>query len=163
MAACYPFMKRHTHLPQIVLGAAFSWSIPMAFAAQSEQLPPALWLLYIGNLLWTVAYDTQYAMVDRVDDLKAGIKSSAILFADADKLAIALLQLFSLLAFALAGQRFELGGYYFASLVLVAALFSYHQYLIRERRQEQCFKAFLNNNYVGLVLFLGLLAEYSLG
>ena len=163
LASTYPFMKRHTHLPQLVLGAAFSWGIPMAFAAQLGELPPALWLLYLGNLLWTMAYDTKYAMVDRDDDLKAGIKSTAILFGSHDRLIVGILQLLCLLCLYLAGQAFALGIYYYTALVLSACLFGYHQYLIRERDQDACFKAFLHNNWVGLLIFLGIAAHYSIG
>jgi 4-hydroxybenzoate polyprenyltransferase len=160
LAGLYPFMKRHTHLPQVVLGAAFSWGIPMAFAAAGNSLPPELWLMFTANLLWTVAYDTEYAMVDRADDLKAGIKSTAILFADLDKLMIGILQGLALLALLLMGQRFDMGLVYHLCLVVIAALFGYQQYLLKERRPQQCFKAFLNNNYVGLVLFAGVAGDY---
>ena len=160
LASSYPFMKRYMQLPQLVLGAAFSWSIPMAFAAQSGALPPALWLLYLGNLLWTMAYDTAYAMVDREDDLKIGIKSTAILFGQYDRLMIALLQVSSLICLYLAGQAFELGFYYNASLVVSAALFGYHQYLIRECKPEECFRAFLHNNWVGMAIFVGVALNY---
>ena len=155
LASTYPFMKRYTHLPQVVLGAAFSWGIPMAFAAQSGALPPALWLLYLANLLWTVAYDTQYAMVDREDDLKVGIKSTAILFGQHDRLVIGLLQLAVLACLYGVGEAFALGAPYWLSLVGVAALFVYHQYLIKDRVPERCFKAFLHNNWVGAALFIG--------
>jgi 4-hydroxybenzoate polyprenyltransferase len=147
-------------LPQLVLGAAFSWSIPMAFAAQSEALPPALWLAYLGNLLWTMAYDTEYAMVDREDDLKIGIKSTAILFGSYDRLMIAVLQASSLISLYLAGQAFGLGLYYNVSLVVSAALFSYQQYLIRARRPDDCFRAFLQNNWVGMIIFSGVVLSY---
>jgi 4-hydroxybenzoate polyprenyltransferase len=163
LAAVYPFMKRYTNLPQIVLGAAFSWSIPMAFAAQQGALPSALWLLYTANLLWTVVYDTKYAMVDREDDLQMGVKSSAILFGESDRLVIAVLQAFCLVAFFLAGLRFDLGMHYNASLVVVAGLFGYHQYLIRERNPAACFKAFIHNNWVGLAIFVGIAMHYQLG
>lgn len=163
LASSYPFMKRYTHLPQVVLGAAFSWGIPMAFAAQRGELPPALWWLYLGNLLWTMVYDTKYAMVDRDDDLVVGVKSTAILFGRWDRLLIACLQLLCLLCFYLAGARFDLGGYYNASLLLVAGLFVYHQYLIRDRNREACFRAFLHNNWVGLVLFVGIVLHYAIG
>jgi len=162
LASSYPFMKRFTNLPQIVLGAAFSWGIPMAFAAQGNSLPPALWLLYLGNLLWTVAYDTKYAMVDREDDLKAGIKSTAILFGKHDRAIIALLQTGCLLCLYLAGQSFGLGLYYNASLAVAALLFAYHHYLIRQRNPEACFKAFLHNNWVGMAIFAGVLSDYLL-
>ncbi len=160
LASSYPFMKRYMQLPQLVLGAAFSWSIPMAFAAQSGALPPALWLVYLGNLLWTMAYDTAYAMVDREDDLKIGIKSTAILFGQHDRLMIALLQVSSLICLYLAGQAFGLGLYYNASLIVSAALFGYHQYLIRERKPDDCFRAFLHNNWVGMAIFVGVALNY---
>ncbi len=161
LASTYPFMKRYTHLPQIVLGAAFSWSIPMAFAAQLGELPPPLWLLYLGNLLWTVVYDTKYAMVDRPDDLAIGVKSTAILFGKHDRLIIGCLQLLCLLVMYLAGVQFGLGTPYNISLIIVAALFVYHQYLIRERQREACFRAFLHNNWVGMVIFIGIALNYA--
>ncbi len=160
LASSYPFMKRYTHWPQLVLGAAFSWGIPMAFAAQRGVLPPALWLVYVGNLLWTMSYDTAYAMVDREDDLRIGIKSTAILFDQHDRLMIALLQLGCLLCLYLAGQAFELGLYYNASLAVAAVLFGYQQYLIRERKPDACFKAFLHNNWVGMSIFAGVVLHY---
>jgi 4-hydroxybenzoate polyprenyltransferase len=160
LASSYPLMKRVTHLPQVVLGMAFSWSIPMAFAAQRESLPPALWLLFTGNLLWTVVYDTKYAMVDRKDDLAIGIKSTAILFGESDRTIIAVLQILCLAALALAGRRFDLEMPYFLSLLAAAALFAYHLYLIRDRDEEACFKAFIHNSWVGLVVFLGIVASY---
>lgn len=160
LASSYPLMKRVTHLPQVVLGLAFSWSIPMAFAAQQESLPPALWLLFTGNLLWTVVYDTKYAMVDRKDDLSIGIKSTAILFGESDRAIIGVLQVLCLTALALAGRRFELGLPFYLSLLVAAALFVYHLYLIRDRDEEACFKAFIHNSWVGLVIFLGIVASY---
>lgn len=163
LASTYPFMKRYTHLPQLVLGAAFSWGIPMAFAAQRGTLPAALWLLYLANLSWTVAYDTAYAMVDREDDLKIGIKSSAILFGRHDRLIIGILQLTCLLCLFLAGRAFGLGLYYNASLVVAALLFGYHQYLLRERKPEDCFRVFLHNNWVGMVIFAGVALHYLVG
>ena len=159
LAACYPFMKRFTHLPQLVLGAAFSWGIPMAFAAVLNDLPPELWLVFVANLLWTVAYDTQYAMVDREDDLKIGIKSTAILFGELDRHIVAALQALTLVALLLVGQRFELGWIYFLGLALAGGLFVYQQKLIRDRAPADCFKAFLNNNWVGAAVFLGLLLD----
>lgn len=160
LASTYPFMKRYTHLPQVVLGAAFSWGIPMAFAAQRGALPHALWLLYLGNLLWTVAYDTTYAMVDREDDLKVGIKSSAILFGRYDRLIIGVLQLACLLCFYLVGRAFELGQYFNVSLVIAAVLFGYQHVLLRQHHTDAYFKAFLHNNWVGMVIFLGVVADY---
>ena len=162
LAALYPFMKRHTHLPQLVLGAAFSWGIPMAFAAVQDALPPYLWLIYTANLLWTVAYDTQYAMVDRRDDLKAGIKSTAILFGKMDRSMVATLQAMSLLALLLTGLRFELGLWFYLSLFVAAGLFAYQQKLIKERQSELCLRAFVHNNYVGMVVFAGIALHYGL-
>ena len=133
----------------------------MAFAAQLGALPPALWLLYLGNLLWTVVYDTKYAMVDRPDDLAIGVKSTAILFGEHDRLIIGCLQLLCLLVMYLAGVRFGLGTPYNVSLVVVAALFVYHQYLIRDRQREACFRAFLHNNWVGMVIFIGIALNYA--
>ena len=160
LAACYPYMKRHTHLPQLVLGAAFSWGIPMAFAAVSERLPPILWLVYMANLLWTVAYDTQYAMVDREDDLKVGIRSTAILFGEMDRSMVALLQLLALMALLLVGQRFELGSIFYLMLLVAAGLFVYQYRLIQQRQPAACFTAFLNNNYVGMAVFAGIVLHY---
>lgn len=160
LASSYPLMKRYTHLPQVVLGIAFSWSIPMAFAAQREALPPSLWLLFTGSLLWTVVYDTKYAMVDREDDLSIGIKSTAILFGESDRLIIAVLQLLCLAALALAGKQFGLDGPYYLGLLAAAGLFAYHLYLIRDRDEAACFKAFKHNSWVGLVIFLGIAASY---
>lgn len=162
LATIYPFMKRHTHLPQVVLGAAFAWSVPMAFAAQTAALPPELWLLYTCVVLWTVCYDTFYAMVDREDDLKIGVKSTAILFGDMDRAMTGTLQIMVLVALVMVGQRFELGDIYLASLVLVAALFAYQQYLIRDREPKACFRAFLNNNWVGMLVFIGIALDYAL-
>lgn len=159
LAFIYPFMKRYTHLPQIVLGAAFSWAVPMAWAAQTGELPPEVWLIYIANLLWTVVYDTFYGMVDRPDDLKIGIKSTAILFGENDRAITAMLQVMALAALVLVGQRFELDVPYMASLVVVAGLFAYQQYLIKDRKRKDCFRAFLNNNWVGLVIFVGVVLD----
>jgi 4-hydroxybenzoate polyprenyltransferase len=161
LASTYPFMKRYTQMPQLVLGAAFSWGIPMAFAAQRGALPPALWFLYAGNLLWTVAYDTMYAMVDRDDDLKVGIKSSAILFGRHDRIIIAILQAAALLLLYLAGSAFGLGTYYNGALIIAALLFVYQQYLIRERCRDACFTAFLHNNWVGMAIFAGVVLHYA--
>jgi 4-hydroxybenzoate polyprenyltransferase len=157
LAWVYPFMKRYTHLPQVVLGAAFGWAIPMGWAAVSESLPLVCWLVFIANLCWTVAYDTQYAMVDRDDDLKIGVKSTAILFGRYDKLIIGLLQLATLGLMVLVGLLLHLNGAFYWSLLLAAGLFVHQQKLIAQREREPCFQAFLNNNYVGLVLFIGIL------
>tara|TARA_R110002110_G_scaffold205066_7_gene417009 strand:+ start:138435 stop:139295 length:861 start_codon:yes stop_codon:yes gene_type:complete len=162
LASTYPFMKRYTHFPQVVLGAAFSWGIPMAFAAQLGELPAALWLLFIGNLLWTVVFDTKYAMVDRDDDLLIGVKSTAIFFGKHDRFWVAMLQLACLLALYFAGQQFGLGLYYNLALLVSAGLFAYHQYLIRDRDPQACFRAFLHNNWVGLVIFIGIVLNYAI-
>lgn len=161
LASSYPFMKRHTHLPQIVLGAAFAWSIPMAFAAQLDALPQTLWLVYLAVVVWTVVYDTFYAMVDRDDDRLIGVKSTAILFGEQDRVITAFLQALTLYSLVLVGNRFELGNIYVASLGAVAILFAYQQYLIRFREREACFKAFLNNHWVGMVIFMGIAGDLA--
>jgi 4-hydroxybenzoate polyprenyltransferase len=155
VAALYPFMKRLTNLPQLVLGIAYSFGILMAFSAATNEIPPAAYLLFIANCLWTTAYDTQYAMVDREYDLKIGVKSTAVLFGSADTLIIGVLQGLVILAWWLAGYRFGLDWPYFAGVIAAAILFAYHQTLIRNRLPEPCFKAFLHNRWVGLVMFLG--------
>ena len=162
LAGLYPFMKRYTHLPQVVLGAAFGWSIPMAFAAQTGSIPQGAWLVFIANLLWTVVYDTFYAMVDRDDDIKIGIKSTAILFGDDDKLITGCLQICVLFTLMLVGSQFHLGYWYYVALIGVAGLFVYQQLLIRERQRDACFRAFLHNNWVGLTIFGGIALHYSL-
>ncbi|MEJ2764434.1 4-hydroxybenzoate octaprenyltransferase [Photobacterium sp. MCCC 1A19761] len=162
LAAAYPFMKRYTHLPQLVLGMAFGWSIPMAYAAQAGALPETAWLLFVANILWTVAYDTQYAMVDRDDDLKIGIKSTAILFGRFDKMIVGLLQLGTVLLLIVAGSLQQLHPIYFWFLLLASALFVYQQMLIRGREREPCFKAFLNNNYFGMLVWLGMAVSIAL-
>lgn len=162
LAIIYPFMKRFTQLPQVVLGAAFAWSIPMAFAAQTGELNAPLWVLYTAAVLWTVAYDTFYAMVDREDDLKIGVKSTAILFGDMDRFMTGCLQFLSIFALVLVGERFGLGRYYQLSLLLAGCLFLYQQWLIKDRVPARCFQAFLNNNWVGMVIFLGIVADYAM-
>lgn len=163
LAAIYPFMKRYTHLPQVVLGAAFGWSIPMAFAAQLGEVPRTAWLVFAANLLWTIAYDTFYAMVDRDDDIKIGVKSTAILFGDDDRMITASLQALTLLALIFIGAQFKLAYWFYVSLIGVAALFIYQQWLIRERRRDLCFKAFLDNNRVGALIFAGIFLHYLIG
>lgn len=160
LAASYPFMKRYTHLPQIVLGAAFSWSMPMAFMAVTLALPSHMWLLYIANLTWTVAYDTMYAMVDREDDLKIGVKSTAILFGPFDKAAVFVLQLVTLALMVGVAQSLEFSAIFYLSLVAAGGCFAYQQYLIHKRVGADCFKAFLHNNYVGLIIFVGIAGHY---
>ena len=162
LAAIYPFMKRHTYLPQVWLGAAFAWAVPMSFAAQTGHVPALAWLMLSAVVLWVLIYDTEYAMVDREDDLRIGIKSTAILFADADRLVIALLQVLMLIDLVLIGGQAKLGLWFQLSLVVVAGMFAWQQALIRERAPAACFAAFMQNNWVGAVLFAGIAADYAL-
>jgi 4-hydroxybenzoate polyprenyltransferase len=159
LAATYPFLKRYTHLPQFYLGMAFGWGIPMAFAAQTGAVPPLAWLLFAANVCWAVAYDTAYAMVDRDDDLRVGVKSTAILFGRYDRLMIGLFHLLTLGLLALAGFHAGLGLSYYAGLTVAAGLAAYQQYLLRERARDACFRAFLNNNWFGAAVFVGLAVD----
>jgi 4-hydroxybenzoate polyprenyltransferase len=156
----YPFMKRFFPLPQFYLGAAFTWSVPMAYAAQTNTVPRLAWLLFLAGLLWTMAYDTMYAMVDREDDRKLGIRSSALLFGDADRFIIGVMQLMTLLALWLAGSELKLGLWYGLGLAVAAIFALYEQFLIRQRKPEDCLKAFLNNNYFGMAIFVGIALEF---
>lgn len=160
LALIYPFMKRITHLPQVVLGVAFGWSIPMGFSAVSSSLPLVCWLLLLANICWTITYDTQYAMVDRDDDLKIAVKSTAILFGQYDKLVIGALQLVTLLLMITVGYLMQLDNVFSYSILIAGVLFLYQQKIIANREPNGCFRAFLNNNYVGLILFLGILFSY---
>jgi 4-hydroxybenzoate polyprenyltransferase len=160
LAVTYPFLKRFFSLPQAYLGLAFSWSVPMAFAAQTGELPLVAWVLFVSGVMWTTAYDTIYAMVDREDDLVIGIRSSAILFGRADRLIIAVLQLGALGGLALVGGMSDLGRWYWAGLALAAALAVHQQVLIQDREPADCFRAFLNNNLFGLAVFAGLALDY---
>ena len=161
LTASYPFVKRFFPLPQLYLGLSFGgWSIPMAFAAQLGVVPRVAWVLYIAAVIWAVVYDTQYAMVDRDDDRRVGIQSSALLFADLDRLLIGVLQAIMLVALALAGHDLQLGTWYTAGLAVVAGLFAYQQWLIRRREPAACLRAFLNNNYVGMAIFIGVALHY---
>ena len=160
LAASYPFMKRWTQLPQFYLGAAFGWGVPMAFAAQTGAVPAAAWILFGATLCWAVAYDTAYAMVDRDDDVRVGVKSTAILFGRADRLMIALFHALTLALLAWAGARAGLGLTYYMGLLLAAGLALYQQWLIRARDRDGCFRAFLNNNWFGVAVFVGLVLEY---
>ena len=159
LAFVYPFMKRYTHLPQLFLGAAFSWAIPMAWAAETGEVSKLTWLLFTANVLWTVAYDTLYAMVDRDDDLKIGVKSTAILFGDGDRVIVGALQALVILVLVLVGHQVGLGAFYYLGLLGMACLFVYQQHLARNREREGCFKAFLNNNWAGGSVFLGLFID----
>ncbi|EHJ94343.1 4-hydroxybenzoate octaprenyltransferase [Vreelandella boliviensis LC1] len=156
LAIIYPFMKRYTHFPQVVLGAAFSWAIPMAFGAVLGYVPLEAWLLFCANVCWTVAYDTQYAMVDRDDDLKIGIKSTAVLFGNADRLIIGFLQVATLGLLAWVGWRAGLGGFFWLGLAAMASTFLHQQRLIRDQERDACFQAFLNNHWSGLLIFAGI-------
>ncbi|ASM54946.1 MULTISPECIES: 4-hydroxybenzoate octaprenyltransferase [Pseudoalteromonas] len=160
LAFCYPFMKRYTQLPQVVLGAAFGWAIPMAFMASINALPIQAWLLFIANICWTVAYDTMYAMVDRDDDLKIGVKSTAILFGKYDRHIIGLLNLAFIALMLAIGALNNIGLSYWLGLSVAIVLLVYQQVLIQQRARTDCFKAFLNNHYVGLAFFIGLLFSY---
>lgn len=162
LASCYPFMKRYTHLPQLVLGAAFSWSIPMAYTAQTGELNHSIWLLFLANIAWTVAYDTAYAMVDRDDDLKIGVKSTAILFGKADKLMIGLLQIITLAMLVGVGYLFQRGWLFFIGIGLMGVLFIYQQYLLKDRDRSQCFKAFLHNHWAGMIVFIGIVCDSAI-
>ena len=159
IATIYPFVKRYSHLPQVVLGAAWAWSIPMAYAAQTGTLVKEIWVLYFAVVLWTVAFDTFYAMVDREDDVKVGIKSTAILFGDLDLFLIGVLQALTLLALVVTGDAFKLGMIYFGGVLVVGLLFIYQQVIARHRQPEACFKAFRNNQWVGVVLFAAIVVD----
>ena len=160
LAGIYPFLKRYTYLPQIFLGLAFGWSIPMAFAATITSIPKIAWLLLIVNILWTVVYDTIYAMVDREDDLKIGIKSTAILFDDADRFIIGIIQALVLIALIVVGKQASLNLPYYLSIAFGCILFIYQSYLIKDREPKKCMQAFMNNNWFGLVIFIGLFINY---
>lgn len=160
LAAIYPFMKRYTHLPQVFLGAAFGWAVPMVFAAQTNSLPPLAWLIFVATVIWAVIYDTMYAMVDREDDLKIGVKSTAILFADADKIIIAFFQGLFLLTLVIVGQKAQLGQYYYAGVFTALLLSIFQQFLIKDRIPAKCMAGFLNNNYLGMLVFIGIVADY---
>ncbi len=162
LAASYPFTKRYTHLPQFYLGVAFGWSIPMAFAAQTGAIPDIAWVLFGANVFWSVAYDTQYAMVDRDDDLKVGVKSTAILLGDWDRIFVGVSHLLTIVLLAAAGRMAGLGLMYYAGLVVAGTIAGYQQGLIRRREPQACFRAFLNNNYFGAAIFVGLLLDYGI-
>jgi 4-hydroxybenzoate polyprenyltransferase len=162
LAVTYPFMKRFTYLPQVYLGAAFGWAVPMAFAAELNSVPPVAWLMFVATLLWATAYDTMYAMVDRMDDIALGVKSTAILFGELDRQAIGLIQGMLLVCLVMIGFQAELGWIYYLGVSAAAALAAYQQYLIRFREREACFRAFLNNNWFGAAIFAGILLDYIL-
>lgn len=160
LAAIYPFLKRVTHLPQVFLGIAFGWSVPMAFAAQTGSVPQIAWLMFVATVLWATVYDTLYAMVDREDDRVLGLKSTAILFGESDRQIIGMLQMMLLVSLLMIGHQAELGLIYYLGVLLAAGFSGWQQYLIRFREREACFRAFLNNNWFGAVIFLGILFDY---
>lgn len=156
----YPFTKRFLSVPQLVLGVAFGWAVPMAFAAEAGELTQVTWLMFAVAVVWAVIYDTMYAMVDRDDDLNLGVRSTAILFGEADRFVIAALQITMLFGLALLGSRAALGTWYFASILVASLFMAYQQVLIKDRDREKCFHAFLNNNYVGMTIFAGIALDY---
>ena len=160
LAASYPFMKRYHYMPQVHLGAAFGWAVPMAYTAQANEITAMTWLIFMATVLWTTAYDTMYAMADREDDLKIGVKSTAILFGDADRLIIGMIQALLMLNLILIGNRAELGLYYYLGLVAASGFAIYQQVLIKDRERIKCFQAFLNNNWFGLSVFVGIFIDY---
>jgi 4-hydroxybenzoate polyprenyltransferase len=164
LTVSYPFVKRIFPMPQLYLGISFGgWSVPMAFAAERDAVPRVAWVLYIAAVMWAAIYDTMYAMVDREDDLKVGVKSSAILFADMDKLLIGVMQAMMLFALVLAGRTMHFGTWYDSGIAAAGLLFLYQQWLIRKREPAGCLKAFFNNQYVGMVIFVGILLQYLYG
>ncbi len=162
LAASYPYLKRYTWLPQVYLGLAFGWGIPMAFAALHGAVPPIAWVLYVANIFWATAYDTWYAMVDRDDDLRAGARSTAILFGELDLVALGVLYALFLCALALVGQRAGLGLYYWSALGIAALLAAYEFAIAHARNREECFRAFLHNHWIGAVVFAGIALDYAL-
>jgi 4-hydroxybenzoate polyprenyltransferase len=161
LAVSYPFMKRYTYLPQPYLGLAFGWGIPMAYAAATGSVPTEAWLLFIANILWATVYDTMYAMVDRSDDIRIGVKSTAILFGPLDRLIVGVLQALLLGNLVLVGTRLGLNGAYYAGLIVALCFALYEQHLIRGRDPQKCFQAFLNNNWFGAAVFAGILLNYT--
>ena len=160
LGGIYPFMKRYTYVPQFFMGMAFSWGIPMAFAATQYSIPPVAWLLFTANVIWSMTYDTIYAIVDREDDKKIGIKSTAILFEGSDHEFIGIFQLLMLFTLVLTGNQLQMGTSYYLALLVTTLLFAYHQYLIKGAEPARCFRAFLNNNWVGAVVFAGIVLNY---
>ncbi len=161
LTIAYPFIKRYVSIPQFVLGAAFGWAAPMAFAAQTGETPELAWLVFGTALIWAVVYDTFYAMVDRDDDKKLGVKSTAILFGEMDLFVIAGLQALLVLALILIGYRAELGAWYYLSVAISAGMMLWHLWLARDRQPAGCFQAFLKNHYIGMVIFIGIVLHYT--
>ena len=164
LAVSYPFMKRVHMLPQVHLGVTFGWSIPMVYTAVHNQLPDlSNWLIFFAAVIWTTAYDTMYGMADREDDLKLGLKSTAILFGDNDKVIVGTMQFIVAMMLTGIGLLNSLGGFYYLGIALASTFFVYQQYLIRDRESVPCFHAFLNNNWFGLIVFVGLMLDYLKG
>ncbi len=161
LTVAYPFVKRYLSIPQFVLGAAFGWAVPMAFAAQTGSTPELAWLVFGTAMIWAVIYDTFYAMVDREDDRKVGVKSTAILFGEVDLFVIAGLQALMLVALVLIGVRAGLGFWYYLSVVVAAGLMAWHQWLARDREPAGCFAAFMHNHLIGMVVFIGIVLHYT--
>ena len=160
LATLYPFVKRWSNLPQFVLGSAFAMSVPMAFSATLDEVPFSAWLVFLATIIWTVIYDTIYAMVDREDDLKINVKSTAILFGKYDLIIIFLLHLLLIVILVMISQEFQLGNYFNMAIVITTLLMFYHQHLIKDRDRAKCFKAFLNNHYIGIVILLGIVLSF---
>lgn len=160
LAASYPFMKRFHFLPQVHLGAAFGWAVPMAYAAQSNEITPVAWLLFLATVLWTTVYDTMYALADREDDIKIGVKSTAVLFGDADQVIIGILQVLLIFTLLLIGHRAGLGLFYYLGVLIAAGFAAYQQYLITDHDPKMCIEAFLNNNWFGMTIFAGIVLDY---
>jgi len=156
LATLYPFTKRWTHLPQVVLGLAFGMSVPMAFSAQTGSIPVSAGWIFLATIVWTLIYDTFYAMADRDEDIKIGLKSTAILFAKYDQIFITFLQILLIIVFVVIGNLFDLGSIYYFSLVIILIFMIYHQFLMKKRQKELFFKAFLNNNFIGMTAFIGI-------
>ena len=163
LASTYPFFKRWTHFPQVILGLAFGWGIPMAFAAETGQIASVAWLILLINVIWSVIYDTLYAMVDREDDVSIGLKSTAIMFGRFDLLIIRILKILMIALLVLLGLKLQFSWPWFAGVAIAGVLFARQQYLVRERDRDACFNAFLNNNWVGVAVWTGLLATYLIG
>ena len=161
LTVVYPFIKRYMSIPQFVLGAAFGWAVPMAFAAQTGETPELAWLVFGIAVVWAVIYDTFYAMVDREDDVKIGVKSTAVLFGEVDLFVIAGLQLVMLLGLVFVGFRAELGFWYYLSIAVTAAMMGWHLWLARDRQPAGCFEAFLKNHLIGMVVFIGIVLHYT--
>ena len=162
LAVSYPFAKRYTYLPQVHLGAAFGWAVPMVFAAETNSVPQIGWLLFVTTVLWATIYDTMYAMVDRDDDLRIGVKSTAILFGESDRVIISVLQVTFFVSLWLVGEQAKLGMFYDGGLLVGVGFAVYQQYLIKDRLPAQCLKAFLNNNLLGAAVFIGIVLHYAI-